>query len=205
MTLMFWIDMETTGLDESGLDVPIEIGMVVTDHFGRLMGSGKWLIKDEMCQPRIKEVRSAPDGSRDQFVRDMHRGSGLWDDQAGKTGLTTPIDLHSAELDMIEFLREHLDEYDGEGKPPLVGSSVGFDQGFLEYWFPKVYDLFHYRVIDVSTLKELCKILNPGLYARIGESTMNRKSHRVLEDLEDSVSEYMFYVDNFLFVGDEVI
>jgi oligoribonuclease len=192
MTNLVWIDVETTGLTH-GVDVLLEVGMIVTDEWGDRRGPMKsWLINDPLYARRIKAVRSCEDDSKDAFVRDMHLKSGLWHDLAALDGFT----IEEAEDDIVHWLNDH--EVAGL---PMVGSSVHYDRAMMNHWIPRAHDEFHYRNIDISTLKELCERLNPEIFAKFKAQESAEAAHRVLPDIIESIGEYKFYVDNFLWTA----
>jgi oligoribonuclease (3'-5' exoribonuclease) len=80
----------------------------------------------------------------------------------------------------------------------VIWESPWFDRDMLAMWYPKIDDLCSYRVIDVSSIKELCARYNPTVYARLDAETNPAKKHRVLPDMNDTINEFRFYRDNFL-------
>jgi oligoribonuclease len=81
-----------------------------------------------------------------------------------------------------------------------VGSSIQFDRDMLRAQYPSILGRFSYRNIDISTLKELCKRLNPELYARFEQVVIPQKKHRVMPDLEDTINEFNSYIESFLWI-----
>lgn len=166
-----WIDCEMTGLDLS-IDELVEISVVITDSDLNPMDEGIDLI--------IKPSTQAVDHMND-FVRKMHTNSGLineWDD-----GLT----LEEASAQVLSYIKERVPE---QRKAPLGGNSVGTDKTFLERYMPEVVDHLHYRIIDVSSIKELAKRWYPRTYFASPEKTGN---HRALGDIYDSIDELRYY------------
>ncbi len=192
---MVWVDIETTGLDPM-FELPLEIGLRVTDAEGNdldertLSREFSTLIwNDSWSHDRLYQL--------DEVVQEMHTASGLIDDMSCSWGMPgdpnrrSPVD---ASLDIVTWLESLGLE---KGTMPMCGSTINFDRGFLERHMPKLHDWFHYRNVDVSTLKNACKLLNPTLAKSIPPK---RGVHRVLADIDDSIFEYQFYLDNFLHV-----
>lgn len=181
---LVWIDTETTGLvPEDGFI--LEIGIAVTDldlvtfdEFHRLL----WV-----SPGYDKYVTEAALGEQ---VWDMHNKSNLISD-----AVEGGVDPTAVQEDLLDWLKEiglTKDE-------PMCGSSVQFDRKWLEHHFEPVADMFSYRNIDTSTIKEVCRRFNPIVYSRLDEVTQPKKLHRVLPDLEDTINEFQFYRDNFFF------
>lgn len=184
-----WVDLETTGLIP-GTEVILEVGIKVTDLDLTPIDELQLAIWDG---PRYADAW----GNSEQFVKDMHTESGLHE-ECMMSGYT----LSQARGEILGFL-EGLGVgalQFGETQPtePMCGSSVAFDRKFLDFYMPESAKLFGYRNVDVSTLKELCKALNPGVYEDIPTAI---GAHRVLDDLTDTIGEYVFYRDNFLVVA----
>lgn len=194
---LLWIDMETTGLDARD-EVPLELGLATSDLDGNILHSKTWLIHDDT--PFYKErIARAKDH---RIVGPMHEASGLWDDlnrrEKGKY-----FSLIEADKQAAAWVKAQ-----GAEGIPLAGSSIGsLDRPFVLEHFPDLNETVHYRNIDVSTVKELCRRYNPPLYdslmARWEDDGNRKESHRVLDDIMDSIQELMGYVENFLFEADE--
>jgi oligoribonuclease len=181
-----WCDIETSGLiPETGLI--LEIGFIITDTEFNEIDANAWTVWDTPTYDDFKF---------DSFILNMHgdTGSGLITDARG-SGWT----LKDVKEDVLTWLHGHGIK---NNKEPMCGSSVHFDQMWLLHHMPEVANQFHYRHIDTSTVKELCRRLNPSLYAKLDKYTTKRELHRVLPDLEDTISEAKFYSENFLIVGD---
>lgn len=181
---LVFIDVETTGLIPSE-GLILEVGVIITDLN---------LIQKDVFQQAIWDSPSydkhVTQATLDEFVWNMHTSSGLI---AEATSEGLPMEAVEDELG------EWLEGY-GIGKDePMVGSSVQFDRMWLEMHMPSVFELFSYRNIDISSIKELCRRYNPPVYARLDEVTHPKKAHRVIPDLEDSINELVFYRDNFIF------
>ncbi|WP_413247901.1 oligoribonuclease [Sinomonas flava] len=166
-----WIDCEMTGLDPVA-DALIEVAVLVTDSELNILGDGVDVV--------IKPTESALAGMSD-FVRRMHTDSKLID--ALPHGLT----LEEAEAKVMEYIRAWVPE---PNRAQLGGNSVGTDRLFLARDMPQVVDHLHYRVIDVSTIKELARRWYPKAYFQSPAKTGN---HRALGDIRDSIDELRFY------------
>lgn len=186
---LIWVDLETTGLDPKK-EVPLEIGFTITDLDLNILDTFHALIWEDYFEKVI--------GQCDPFVEQMHATSGLLV-EARDQG--RPLD--SAVTRLEDWLTEvGVDKSDGDGEP-LCGSSVQFDRGWMEEWFPDQVARFSYRNIDISSVKELCKRYNPLMYAKIKEDLEPMKLHRALPDLKDTIAEFEWYRDNFLFWSDD--
>ncbi|WP_433874141.1 oligoribonuclease [Sinomonas atrocyanea] len=166
-----WIDCEMTGLDPVA-DALIEVAVLVTDSELNILGDGVDVV--------IKPTDAALAGMSD-FVRQMHTDSKLID--ALPHGLT----LEEAEAKVMEYIRAWVPE---PNRAQLGGNSVGTDRLFLARDMPQVVDHLHYRVIDVSTIKELARRWYPRAYFQSPAKTGN---HRALGDIRDSIDELRFY------------
>ena len=168
-----WIDCEMTGLDIKN-DALIEVAALVTDSELNILGDGV----DVVIKPEDAAVAQMND-----FVRDMHTKSGLLKElPAGKT-------MAEAETLVMEYIAEWVPE---PRKAPLGGNSVGTDRVFLSRDMPAVVEHLHYRVIDVSTIKELSR----RWYARAYfQSPAKKGGHRALGDIKDSIDELRYYRD----------
>lgn len=179
-----WVDIETTGLDESE-DRILEIGIALTDRWGEELIAGEsWLIfqEDAGYQHAMKRARA------DSYVNNMHDKSSLWHDLEYKDTLSLGV----AGAAIVDWLDEHdvaVTRY------PMCGNNVPFDRGFMRRWLPQVESHFHYRNVDVSTVKELCRDLNPRVFSFAPEK---KEMHRSYPDILESITEYKFYVENFL-------
>lgn len=180
-TTMIWTDTETTGVEDS--DILLEVGFVVTNEDLDIIDSISVLTKVSDTA-HVEPLRANP------FVLDMHSKSGLIEDLENKDNLSHTMEYYEDIL--YPFLEGHADK----GTLPLAGSTVHFDRSQLRKNMPRIENFFHYRNIDVSSVGELCKIFNPDL---IGKMEKPKKSHRVIDDIIDSIEQLRFYRDNFFF------
>lgn len=193
---MLWIDLETTGLDPE-FDVPLEIGLTLTDQWGDIGPTFKTLVFEDDAHWHAAEQR----GRALPIVNDMHTKNNLWSD-LDEFDVATCAEAEEA---ICHWLQAQQVEF---GKLPMCGSSIGsLDRPFVQTYFPNLNKAFSYRNIDISSVKEICRRVNPELAARIREEEEKRsgrdnKAHRVLEDIEASIFEYTLYVENFFFVTD---
>ena len=125
----------------------------------------------------------APLAAMDPFVVNMHTVSGLLDE------IPNGIGLADAEQQVLDYIKQHVPE---ERKAPLAGSSVYVDRGFLANYMPLLDAHLHYRLIDVSSIKELSKRWYPRVYYASPEKTGN---HRALGDIRESIAELRYYRD----------
>ena len=170
---LVWIDCEMTGLD-LGADALIEVAALVTDFDLNVLGEGIDII--------IKPPAEALDQMID-FVRTMHETSGLLEELAG--GVT----LAEAEERVMAYLAEHCPP---DSRPPLAGNSVATDRAFLARDMPLLDAFLHYRIVDVSSIKELSRRWYPRAY--FGAPT-KRGNHRALADIQESIEELRYYRD----------
>jgi oligoribonuclease len=168
---MVWIDCEMTGLSLSD-DALIEVAVLVTDSELNVLGDGV----DIVIRPPAEALDTMPD-----VVRAMHTASGLLDELEGGTT------LEDAERRVLEYVRKHVPE---PGRAPLCGNSVGTDRGFLVRDMPTLEDYLHYRIVDVSSIKELARRWYPKAYFNSPEKSGN---HRALADIRESIAELRYY------------
>ncbi|WP_460708067.1 oligoribonuclease [Myceligenerans halotolerans] len=166
-----WIDCEMTGLDVR-TDALVEVAAVVTDSELKPLGDGI----DVLIKPPAEAIAQMGD-----FVRDMHTRSGLLDALAG--GLS----LAEAESRVLEYVRDWVPV---KGKAPLAGNSVGTDKLFLDAHMPELAGHLHYRIIDVSSVKELARRWYPRVYFA---SPDKDGGHRALADILESIDELRYY------------
>lgn len=170
---LVWVDLETTGLDARS-DSILEVGLVITDGDLNMTATTARLVA-----PTRRLL-----GQADPVVRDMHAASGLTRELEDGWGL--------ARVDAERVLVDWLSERVPADTSPMCGSSVNFDRGFLNEQMPILAAHFHYRNIDVSTIKELVRRWYPQ-----AEPPHSRGAHRALLDLRDSINELRFYREHF--------
>jgi oligoribonuclease len=168
---LVWIDCEMTGLD-LGADALIEVAALVTDFDLNVLGDGVDLI--------IKPSQESLD-QMVEFVRSMHEKSGLLDELASGTTLA------EAEEQVLAYIKEHCP--DGS-RPPLAGNTVATDRAFLARDMPALESFLHYRIVDVSSIKELSRRWYPRAYFA---APTKRGNHRALADIQESIEELRYY------------
>jgi len=166
-----WVDCEMTGLDLAS-DALVEVACVVTDAELRELDAGVTVV----IRPPDEALAGMPD-----IVRDMHTASGLL---VAIPGGTT---LEAAQTLVLDYVRSHCPE---PRKAPLAGSSVYVDRGFLARDMPELDAWLHYRLIDVSSVKELVRRWYPRAYFNSPPKTGN---HRALADTRESIAELRYY------------
>lgn len=172
---LIWIDLEMTGLDTQS-DQIIEIATVVTDKELNVLAEGP-----VMAIHQSDEVLSR----MDNWNQNQHGKSGLVD-RVRKSSLNEA----DAEKRTIEFLRQYLPE----SASPMCGNSICQDRRFMARCMPKLEAFFHYRNLDVSSLKELVSRWAPELLDGIRKSS----SHLALDDIRDSIAELEYYREHFI-------
>ena len=172
---LIWLDMEMTGLKPE-TDVIIEIAIVVTDAQLNIVAEAPVLV---VHQP------DAVLDAMDSWNKSTHRKSGLID----KVKASTLSEVF-VERQMIEFLREHVPA----STSPMCGNSICQDRRFMAKWMPQLEAYFHYRNLDVSTLKELAKRWKPTIMSGL---TKHGK-HEALADIHESIDELKYYRLHFL-------
>jgi oligoribonuclease len=168
---LVWIDCEMTGLDYVA-DALIEIAAVVTDYDLNVLGDGV----DLVIKPPAEAI-----AQMDDFVRSMHEKSGLLDQ------LDDGISLEDAEQQVLAYVREHC--ADGS-RPPLAGNTVGTDRAFISRDMKDLDGFLHYRIVDVSSIKELSRRWYPRAYFA---APSKRGNHRALADILESIEELRYY------------
>lgn len=168
---MVWVDCEMTGLDPK-VDTLLEIAVIVTDKNLNVLAEGPALV---IHQP-------------DEILNKM----GEWCVQHhGESGLTervrnSKLSLEDCESQVLKFV----EEWTPPGKCPLAGNSVGQDAKFLEKYMPNFMGHLHYRIIDVSTVKELVKRWYPSEFSK---KPSKKLAHRALDDILESIEELKYY------------
>src|SRR5664279_2441729 len=169
---LVWIDCEMTGLDLAR-DALIEVAAIVTDGELEPVDDGLDVIinvADDVLDTMIP------------FVRDMHASSGLT--EAVRASTTT---LGAAEKQVLDYVRSHVAE---SNSAPLCGNSIATDRGFLARDMPHLDTFLHYRMIDVSSVKELSKRWYPRVYQ---SQPAKGLAHRALADIRESIQELVYY------------
>jgi oligoribonuclease len=171
---LVWIDCEMTGLDPERDDI-VEIACIVTESDLTELDSGISLV--------IKPATDAGLQAMDEVVVRMHTESGLIEE------IPDGIPLADAEAQVLEYVRGHIPD---ARKAPLAGSSVYVDRGFLSRHMPDLDAHLHYRLVDVSSIKELARRWFPRVYFATPEKNGN---HRALGDIRESIAELRYYRD----------
>ncbi len=172
---LIWIDLEMTGL-EPQRDQIIEIATVVTDSRLMILAQGPVIA--------IHQPESVMD-SMDDWNSRHHGKSGLCERVQKSTH-----SMRDAELDTLEFLRFHVPA----GKSPMCGNSICQDRRFMARLMPELEVFFHYRNLDVSTLKELASRWKPEIVAGVTK----KGAHLALDDVLESIDELKYYRDHFI-------
>ncbi|XP_059208359.1 small fragment nuclease [Centropristis striata] len=168
---MVWVDLEMTGLDIEK-DQIIEMACIITDSDLNILAEGPNLI--------INQPNELLEGMS-EWCKEHH----------GKSGLTqavqdSKITLEQAEYEFLSFVRQHTPP----GQCPLAGNSVHADKKFLDKYMPQFMYHLHYRIIDVSTIKELCRRWFPVEYKMVPHK---KAAHRALDDIQESIKELQYY------------
>jgi oligoribonuclease len=168
---LVWIDCEMTGLDLRA-DALIEVAALVTDFDLNVLGDGV----DVIVKPPAEALEQMV-----PFVHDMHVSSGLLEE------LDAGVTLAEAEAQVLAYVREQC----GEGnRPPLAGNTVATDRAFLSRDMPDLEGFLHYRIVDVSSIKELARRWFPRAYYNAPAKGGN---HRALADIQESIEELRYY------------
>ncbi|WP_198541217.1 oligoribonuclease [Parafrankia soli] len=172
MDRLVWIDCEMTGLD-AGSDLLLEVACLVTDSELTVLDEG------------IDLVLTAPDAALDQMlpvVREMHETSGLTEAVRG-----SDLKLDEAEEQLLSYIRRFVPE---ARKAPLCGNSIATDRTFIARYLPQLDTFLHYRMIDVSSIKELARRWYPRAYYA---APVKSGGHRALADIRESIEELRYY------------
>jgi oligoribonuclease len=169
---LVWIDCEMTGLD-LGSDKLIEIAVLVTDAELNILGEGVDVVihADDAALSSMVDV-----------VTQMHTRSGLIDEVRMST-----VDLATAQKAALDYIRQHVKQ---AKTAPLAGNSIATDRGFIARDMPELDSFLHYRMIDVSSIKELCRRWYPRIY--YGQPAKGL-AHRALADIHESIRELQYY------------
>jgi len=171
---LVWIDLEMTGLDPEKERI-IEMATIVTDSELNVVAEGP-VIAIHQSDSLLNAM--------DEWCTKTH----------GENGLTqrvkdSKVSEQEAEQATIEFLKQYVEP----GKSPLCGNSIGQDRRFLVKYMPELEGFFHYRNLDVSTIKELARRWRPDVLAGVKK----KGSHLALDDIRDSINELRHYRENF--------
>ena len=172
---LIWIDMEMTGLAPD-TDRVIEIALVITDNNLETISEAPVLV--------VHQPDSVLDGM-DAWNKSTHAKSGLIDKVKAST-----LDEAMVEVQMLAFLKEYVPVRTS----PMCGNSICQDRRFLARWMPKLEEYFHYRNLDVSTLKELAKRWKPDM----AQGVKKHGKHEALADIYESISEMKHYREHFI-------
>ena len=172
---LVWLDMEMTGLDPERERI-IELAMIVTDSQLNIVAeSPSWALhqSDELLD------------AMDAWNKSTHGRSGLIERVRAST-----LDEAAAEAAALDFVRQHVPK----NASPLCGNTISQDRRFMVRYMPKLEDWFHYRNLDVSTLKELCKRWKP----EVAKGFAKRSAHTALADIRESIEELQYYRQHFI-------
>jgi oligoribonuclease len=173
-TNLIWLDLEMTGL-EPKVDVILEIATIVTDSQLNIIAEGPMLA---IHQPNVV----------------LETMSDWCIEHHGKSGLTkrcqqSDVTLADATEQTLAFVKQYVDA----GKSPMCGNSIGQDRRFLNKYMPEFEDFFHYRNLDVSTVKELARRWKPEVLAKVEK----KGAHLALDDIRESIEELKVYREHF--------
>lgn len=172
---LVWLDMEMTGLNPD-TDRIIELAMVITNsNLETIAESATWA---------VHQPQAVLDGM-DEWNQKTHGKSGLIDRVKNST-----LDEAAVAEQALEFLKLHVPQ----GKSPMCGNSICQDRRFMARWMPKLEEYFHYRNLDVSTLKELAKRWAPEM----AKGVKKHGKHEALADIYESIEEMKYYREHFL-------
>ncbi|QDX81131.1 oligoribonuclease [Denitratisoma sp. DHT3] len=172
---LVWLDMEMTGLNPDG-DRILELALVITNNnLETIAESAVWVVHQS----------DATLQAMDEWNQKTHGRSGLIDKV--KNSALSEADVETQALD---FLKRHVPQ----GKSPMCGNSICQDRRFMARYMPKLEAHFHYRNLDVSTLKELCKRWKP----EIAKGLTKHGKHEALADIHESIEELKYYREHFI-------
>lgn len=181
--LLIWVDLETTGLDIadklSGAQYHkiLEVGIHITDSQFNIIDEGFEVV----IHHDVEEAKALTN----DYVRNMHITSGLWERVDQST-----VSLGQAEELMLAYIAKF---NIAPKSSPICGNSVSLDRNFIMAQMPKFADVLHYRIIDVSTIKEIVWRVKP----EVGAMVKKQEKHRGLEDIKESIAEYKIYEEFF--------
>ena len=168
---LVWIDCEMTGLSLEN-DALVEVAALVTDFELNVLGDGI----DVIIKPPAEALEQM-----DEFVRTMHTKSGLLPE------LESGVTLAEAEQLVLDYVRSQCPP---DSRPPLAGNTVGTDRAFLARDMQQLESFLHYRIVDVSSIKELSRRWYPRAYF---QAPAKRGNHRALADIQESIEELRYY------------
>lgn len=174
---LVWIDMEMSGLDPEK-NVILEVATIITNEALEVIAEGP----DIVLSHDLKLLQGM-----DDWNREHHKKSGLWD-----AVLASTTSLADATHRTLEFIQQHTQPR----KSPLCGNSIWQDRRFISRYMKEIDNHLHYRMIDVSTVKELARRWHPSIH---GKKTKKTGNHRALDDIRESIEELRYYKEN-LFV-----
>lgn len=169
--MLVWMDLEMTGLEDDR-HVIVEIATLITDDDLNIVAEGPDLVI------HASEEELAEMG---ELVTTMHTSSGLLEQIKASS-----ISLERAEAETLAFIQSHVKP----GSTPLAGNSISTDRRFLARYMPSIENYLHYRIVDVSSIKELCRRWYPKLASK---APGKDGSHRAMDDIRDSVAELIYY------------
>lgn len=176
---LIWVDLEMTGL-EPDHDTIIEIATIVTDSDLNVIAEGPVFAIHQSAETMA---------GMDEWNTNQHGGSGLT-----QRVLDSDISMEKAEAETIAWL----EQYVPAGKSPMCGNSIGQDRRFMVKYMPKLEAFFHYRNLDVSSVKELARRWRPDVLAGVKKNG----SHLALDDIRDSIAELQHYRETFFRLGE---
>ena len=172
---LVWLDMEMTGLEPERERI-IELAMVVTDsNLVTIAESPVWVVHQSNAQL----------DAMDDWNKNTHGRSGLLDKVRAST-----LDEAAVEAAALAFMQEYVPER----ASPMCGNSIGQDRRFMVSYMPKLEAWFHYRNLDVSTLKELCRRWKP----EVAKGFVKKADHTALADIRESIEELKYYREHFI-------
>ena len=172
---LVWIDMEMSGLDVAN-DVILEIATVVTDENLNVVAETPNMVIHHSAET-LEQMND--------WSREHHTESGLVEEV-----LDSEISLVEAEAVTLDLVSRHVEEHEA----PLCGNTVWQDRRFLMKYMPTLEAYFHYRIIDVSSIKELARMWRPDVLSAAKEKA---KTHRAMDDIRESIEELAHYQSSF--------
>ena len=172
---LVWLDMEMTGLEPERERI-IELAMIVTNNdLVAIAESPVWVVHQSDAHLE----------GMDDWNKNTHGKSGLIDKVKAST-----MNEAAVELAALAFMQDFVPK----GASPMCGNSIGQDRRFMVRYMPKLEDWFHYRNLDVSTLKELCKRWKP----EVAKGFVKKADHTALVDIRESIEELKYYREHFI-------